>query len=603
MGTIRSKLIASGLVVALLVLAMVAVQLYSLLSLRQTHQWSREQSRQAQYTSETAHIGTDLYRIIATLIVNRDLLEFDAAWGTGKAGALDRLYQTRTFAEGKDEKDLVARVASYLDALIALAEDELVPLVRGEAADRGIISASLRIISYKAGLLVEQMETDLQTLSQILEKDAEAADARFDEIGRQTTLTSLVLAAVVIVLSIGAMVANVIQVLRPLALQRDMLKDIAEGDADLTRRLDDRRRDEFGELARWFNAFALNLAESVRSVRASAVSLLDGTVILSSNVSQTAAAVHQMTAGVEAMRRQTDGQEASLAVSRDALTTLGSGLSSLDADIDRLADSVTHASASIEQMVANVVSVTRILENNAGSMALLQDTAREGKDGMDAVAELLAGILRDSEGLSEAGAVIQTIAGQTNLLAMNAAIEAAHAGEAGKGFSVVADEIRKLAEDSGAEGKAMTTVLARLKASIESVGQAARTAQETFGRVLDATELVADQEKTIRHAMDEQSAGGSQILEAMRQMNEVTAGVRTSSDRMVGASGDSDRHMDTLARLTAEIANGIREIASGLLQIDTAMTQVNDVSVGNKQAIDELMDRFARFRDAPETAS
>jgi len=596
--TIKSRLVVSSLTLALLIGAMFAVSSSSLSALGGLQREGRARSIDAKAVAEASYVGSDLYRVIATLIVNRDLDEFGAAWPSRKAGATGRVEDVlATLGEGEDRARAL-RAADNLATLINQTESELVPLAGGAGSDRTTIAPAMRVIGYQVGLLVQKIEADLQAVSESLENEAVAADARFDAVARSAALIGVSIGMAGIALALGAMAVNLRLVLRPLRSQLGLLKEIAQGDGDLSRKLDQDRRDEYGELGRWFNAFTDGLAASIGGVKAAAASLTEKAASLAVNMAETAAAVHQITANVDGIRRQTAGQSASAADNMAALEKISGDLAGLDSLIESQSASVAESSASIEQMVANVRSVTGILDANAGSMTELQRAAKEGKEGMDAVAELLRAILKDSEGLSEAGNVIQSIAGQTNLLAMNAAIEAAHAGEAGKGFSVVADEIRKLAEVSGGEGKNIVDVLAKLKGSIDSVGGAADRAQAEFGRVLELTVEVGSQETVIKDAMDEQSSGGGQVLEAIRRINDITADVKGGSERMLAASADALRDMRSLSRVTAEIEGGVGEMSVGLVQINEAIHQVNDISTGNKDDIEALLERFARFKDA-----
>jgi len=187
-------------------------------------------------------------------------------------------------------------------------------------------------------------------------------------------------------------------------------------------------------------------------------------------------------------------------------------------------------------MVANIGSVTNTLVNNAGNVKSLQEASEVGRGGLQEVATDIQEISRKSEGLLEINAVMENIASQTNLLSMNAAIEAAHAGEAGKGFAVVADEIRKLAESSSEQSKTIGTVLKKIAESIKKITGSTDNVLHRFEAIDSGVRTVADQEENIRNAMEEQEQGSKQVLQSVSGLNELTQQVKASSEEMLNGS-------------------------------------------------------------------
>jgi methyl-accepting chemotaxis protein len=254
------------------------------------------------------------------------------------------------------------------------------------------------------------------------------------------------------------------------------------------------------------------------------------------------------------------------------------------------------SSAAIEQLLANIESVTHTLVKNTGNVNQLMEASEVGRTGLQDVAADIQEIARESEGLLEINAVMENIASQTNLLSMNAAIEAAHAGEAGKGFAVVADEIRKLAESSGEQSKTIGTILKKIKNSIDKISDSTNNVLNKFEAIDSGVKIVSEEETNIRHAMEEQGAGSKQILAAIGQLTDVTHMVKGESAGILQGSKGVIEGSRTLEQVTREITNGMNEMAVGAEQINIAVNQVNELSGRNRNNIDILVQEVALFK-------
>ncbi|MGN0729017.1 [Fe-Fe] hydrogenase large subunit C-terminal domain-containing protein [Treponema sp.] len=198
-----------------------------------------------------------------------------------------------------------------------------------------------------------------------------------------------------------------------------------------------------------------------------------------------------------------------------------------------MTQSVSSSSSAVEEMIANINSINTVLERNADSVNQLDTAARKGMSGIENVSSLVSQIEESSNGLSEMSDVIQKIASQTNLLAMNAAIEAAHAGNAGRGFAVVADEIRKLAESSGSEAQKISEVLKKVKQLIDLTFKDTGEVHKEFSEVVQYSNTVVTQEENARKAISEQNEGGKQLLQAVGAMRDITQTVKERTEKLL----------------------------------------------------------------------
>jgi len=247
-------------------------------------------------------------------------------------------------------------------------------------------------------------------------------------------------------------------------------------------------------------------------------------------------------------------------------------------------------------MLANIRSVTSTLKKNAENVNTLSSASEMGRTGLQEVAADIMEIARESEGLLEINAVMENIASQTNLLSMNAAIEAAHAGEAGKGFAVVAGEIRKLAESSSEQSKTISIVLKKIKEAIDKITRSTENVLDRFEAINSGVKTVAEQEQNIRNAMEEQSYGSKQILEAIDQVNEITMLVKDGSQEMLSGSKEVIHEGKNLEQATGEITSGVNNMTAGAEQVNEKVSRINELSRKNQRSIDQLVGEVSKFK-------
>jgi methyl-accepting chemotaxis protein len=405
------------------------------------------------------------------------------------------------------------------------------------------------------------------------------------------------------ILAIIAIVASSIivylvlnSVIHPIVMVANQLKDIAEGEGDLTHAIPIHSKDEVGDLSVYFNKTLEKIKNLVLNVKKEGHDLSDIGTDLAANMNETAAAVNEINANIQSIKVRIINQSASVSETHATMEQLTVNINKLNDHVENQSAHISQASSAIEEMMANINSVTGTLINNADNVKTLKEASGVGKTGLQEVATDIQGIAKESEGLMEINAVMENISSQTNLLSMNAAIEAAHAGEAGKGFAVVAAEIRKLAESSSAQSKTIGNVLKRIKSSIDKISRSTNNVLGKFEAIDSSVKTVADQEESIRNSMEEQTTGSKQVLEGISEVNQITRQVKDASRQMLEGAKEVIQESSNLEKSTQEITGGMNEMATGAEHINIAVNHVNEISGKNREAINDLMREVSRFK-------
>ena len=330
------------------------------------------------------------------------------------------------------------------------------------------------------------------------------------------------------------------------------------------------------------NTYLFNLEQNGLSL----FNMMEHTAKDSTNIAQ----------NIESLKAQVSSQNGGVLQTDKAVIAIMESINNLENSIEIQNEKMLVSSQSIEKVIKNIKEVTFMLENNNSLINTVHNLTIKGKADAKNSNNVVNNIAEKSGGLLEAGEVVQSIATQTNLLAMNAAIEAAHAGEAGKGFAVVAGEIRKLAEESKAQGKKIASVIKESLTIIEELTSVGSKTEKTFEDVYSIVEKVQEQEAGILDAMNRQDKRSKEITQAIEEVNNLTENVKQGSITMKTRGDIVVKNMKDLSKITDLFSKSVEEITKDISRIDEAVQNVNDITQKTEKNIKILKKEVSMFR-------
>ena len=375
-----------------------------------------------------------------------------------------------------------------------------------------------------------------------------------------------------------------------------LIDELSTGEADLTIQLQMKRNDEIGKLIASVNKFLSKFHSIMRNIKVSEENLTQAGETLVKEIETTTATIIQMANNIGLVHNQVQSQSSSINSSATAMTQISKNIESLDSMIQGQASSVVEASASVEQMIGNINSVDKSVISMVEEFTVLELDTKNGIEKNSSVNELIQKINEQSVAMMDANETIQSIAEQTNLLAMNAAIEAAHAGEAGKGFSVVADEIRKLSEDSSEQSQKIGEQLTKIRESISGVTIASGESLDSFNKL---SAMIAETDTLVRQikdSMTEQTEGSKHINESLQTLNDNTRNVRASSNVMTESNKLVMDKIHILESVTETMANNMNEVAEDSKKIAESGVILSENSRNVRNSVSKISAQIKQFK-------
>ena len=374
------------------------------------------------------------------------------------------------------------------------------------------------------------------------------------------------------------------------------LRNIAQGEGDLTIKLDPTGEYETTMLSYYFNETILKLRNSIHKIGLDSNEMGMVGSDLESNMLSVSDFTSKITGSIEELKNDFLVQEKSISETNAAIIQIIENVRISSESVEKQVVAVDEAFSSFEKMKTSIEVVDANVRETQDAIENLSTATNDGKLTLIKANDISQGIKEASGDLLEASTIVQNIESQTNLLAMNAAIEAAHAGEAGKGFAVVALEIRHLAEESNLQGKKISTTLKNLTDEIEVLANAASNTVEKFNFISTYSNKVNGLVSGVAKAMNEQEKNGNLIWNLIKDINEITNTVKTNSNEMLIGGEKIINETTRLQELTLELKKSMQEVDSQVDLINDAAQDSLSIATKNKESIDRLVLEVGKFK-------
>ncbi len=353
---------------------------------------------------------------------------------------------------------------------------------------------------------------------------------------------------------------------------------------------------EADSLARGFEAFSQNIRMLVGKIFKSASSVSQMSSSLAQASDSIKVSVGDTVSAIAQMDSTSASQTSAIQQVDDAVAKIVGEAEQLGKEIDSQNQIIAYSSTSIEEIVASMDSVHKRINEAAEYVEELVRLASDNKDALSVATQDIVNVRQESASLQEMNSVISSVAAQTNLLAMNAAIEAAHAGVAGKGFAVVADEIRKLAETAAKQASSSSSYLKSIQGKIDGVAETAvgidKSFEGTIQRINDISQVVTQLEQ----ATGEQEMLSEQVLKALNDIQDSTRNITANVGEITSSTSQTSRLCHTLRSMNDDVNRGLASCKTASSEMQNASILITDVAQSTRSSVADLLEAVSSFK-------
>lgn len=408
--------------------------------------------------------------------------------------------------------------------------------------------------------------------------------------------TIICLGVVFIIICVTVQMSFLIFFFKKLSSVKIAMQNTSTGKSDLTARIKVLGNNELCELADACNQVMERLQLMIHNVKESVSGLNEKSDYLNNCNEKTVNQISNIKGNVQNIDVQAEQQNKLATEATADIEDLRNGIISLSNNIGEQNNAISQSSHAIEEITTNIDSISKNINSMANEYNAIVQEAQEGVKLQETIKARVDEIIQQANNLQSANGIIQNIAAQTNLLAMNASIEAAHAGKAGAGFSVVAGEIRKLAETSNSQTASIAELLLKIDTSISGIENATVSSMKSFNDLEHKIVYIERMLQEIQNGINEQNSSAQNILEMIQLINELAHGIINESENMTNRSDNVYEGMKTLYNATNEILQNTHSVVNYLDNIENTANSASESAMQNMELTNKLKDLVIGYK-------
>jgi methyl-accepting chemotaxis protein len=515
-------------------------------------------------------------------IIRRDSGYYEAAVGKA-AESQENLEQYRALSSISDEETaqvafILHTVGKYQQALDYIRTIDL------DAMSPRELDAMVQVDDSMAETALEKLKTSYQ---------------EYAAHGRETVLRAIFISfsTLMSIMAISIFIFVLIMAFVALKLRKrtaEILKATSRiGEGDLRTLVGMQSRDFMGRVTANFDSAITRFRKIITGIRSTVQESDKTSTDLTKQIEETIFATNHINGGINELNRLVGQLSIRSTGSAAAAEEIEAAILSLARNIENQVSAVTETSAAIEEMAASIKNVAGVAETRMSSSRALAQVTGQGEEELQNTDALITGISSSVDDMQEMITVIENIASQTDMLSMNAAIEAAHAGDAGKGFAVVADEIRKLAESTRENSRQISGRLTEIIGTIRNALESSRSTKGAFIAIRNGVDGVLQAFSEISGSTQELSVGTRQVLAAVGSLMDISGEITNGSDEMKAGAGEISRALRSVEEIVGTINTEIQGVSRSAADIAAAAMSISDLGIANDRSIGTLMNKVA----------